>query len=249
MVERLHLYSEGDRPIGEHFVSCSPDGRFVRTLIYTGFVAPRQDLTQLIDHFVPDIESLDGVDKTVCLGAKLVALSQGRYRRKNQIHPGIFASVASRFGTRSKHGVGPVGHKEKLQAAIDEVGFARILCAATTSLAEKLALEIGFIHEQMGLFYRIAGQRVKAIDGLGKDDGYANHVILCPCDPMALCQDITSQTGIPVAIVDINYVGGDILGVSDNSPLNEWEIYHALADNPFGQRKERTPIAIVGRAE
>lgn len=247
MSEGLRTFNSTELPIGQRFVTTSPDGKYVRTLIYTGFIAPNQNLPLLTERFIPRLDHFEGTDKMVCIGSKVISLLQGRYKRVNQIIPGSFARFATRFGTRTIHGNGVAGHPEKLQAAIDDVGLARIVLAAGVSALEKVALHYGIINKRKGLFFLIAGKRVESIDGLIADGGYQNHVILCPNNYNKVSTQLERVTGLPNAVIDINDLGGSVLSISEGSPYTKQEIFSALSDNPFGQDKRRLPLAVIGK--
>ena len=53
--------------------------------------------------------------------------------------------------------------------------------------------------------------------------------------------------GAPVAIVDINDLGANILGFSEKQPSMDW-LAKALGDNPLGQGGESTPMGILRKA-
>lgn len=248
MHETIRVHgTRSEQHLGERTTSISPDGKYLRTLIYTGFIAPNQNPTDIVRRFATPLDDFPGEDKLVCMGAKLISISQGRYRRINEIHSGLFSQIATHFGTRTEHGTGVAGNPAKIQAAIDEVGLARIALASGASAIEKAAYRIGILNKRQGLFFKIAGKDVEVIDGLVVDGGYQNHVILAPINPDETCTRIENDTGIPTAIVDISYIGGSILGLSPFSPYSREELFGILSDNPFGQGKGRTPIAVVGK--
>jgi len=241
---RYSTYSpDGDKSPGKIHTTVSPDGHFVRTTVETGFVFPNQPIELLLQKFIPRIDDFTGDAKIVCLGSKLVSVLQGRYRRATDIHPGRFARSATRFGT----GFGVGGFPEKLQAAIDDAGYPRIIAATTASAMEKTAIKLHMLRNRIGVFYIIAGSRAKAIDGLYGGDGYDKHVLLAPANPQQTCDRLQGAFGFPVAIVDINNLGGDILGLSNTSALSRTDLIQALKDNPAGQEYERTPVTVVGR--
>ena len=53
--------------------------------------------------------------------------------------------------------------------------------------------------------------------------------------------------GHPVAIVDINDLGANILGFSEKEPSMD-QIAKILGDNPLGQSSESTPMGIIRKA-
>ena len=245
-IEQVRVFKTGENNIGHHFFSLSPDGKYTRTLIHTGFIAPNQSPASLIKAFVPSLDGFPGKDKVVCLGSKVTAVLQNRVIRENNIHPSLLCQIATRFGTKTEHGVGVAGHPKKIQVAIDEVGLIRILFALGVSGLEKTVLKLGLIHKRLGLFFVIAGDQVKGIDGLSHDDGYEHHVLRYPNNERFL-SDLLGTIEYPVSLVDINDIGGTVSAITPNCPLTRDEIFTALRDNPFGQHKERTPIAVIGR--
>ena len=53
--------------------------------------------------------------------------------------------------------------------------------------------------------------------------------------------------GHPVAIVDINDLGANILGFSEQHPTLD-QLAKILGDNPLGQSSECTPMGIIRKA-
>ena len=63
----------------------------------------------------------------------------------------------------------------------------------------------------------------------------------------SLAKKLAQVLGHPVAIVDINDLGANILGFSEKEPTMEW-LAKALGDNPLGQSSESTPMGILRKA-
>ena len=72
-------------------------------------------------------------------------------------------------------------------------------------------------------------------------------MVLTPADPMGTAKRLAKALGHPVAIVDINDLGANILGFSEKEPTLEW-LAEALGDNPLGQSSECTPMGILRKA-
>lgn len=248
MVERIKTIRSSRVEIGNRSVSISPNKRFVRTLIHTGFIAPHQNPALLLEGFISEsLDSFSGEDKVACVCHKAAAVLQGRYRRKSTIDPDFFCIFASSFGTcNENNGISIKGCPEKLKIAFEEVGLIRILSAIGASALEKLALKLNILKEKRGLFYALAGEKVTVIDVSSGKDGYNNHLILYP-DVLSFFEQVENAIEYPVALVDINYLGGKVLGRTRTCQIKEEEILLALNDNPFGQGKERTPLAVIGR--
>ena len=72
--------------------------------------------------------------------------------------------------------------------------------------------------------------------------------ILGPLNPDETAADIAAHIGHPVLIVDINDLGGNILGASDAAA--DRDLYaRILKDNPLGQSHEGTPMGIIRKAQ
>jgi len=130
---------------------------------------------------------------------------------------------------------------ETMEMALRECGTIRILFAAAVSAVTKL-------FGRKGDFYRIAGDKARAIDGptSGTIPPYNKAVVLGPERPREVATHLKALLGgIPeVAVVDINDLGGNILG-STLDKAEEKRLVSILKDNPLGQGHQSTPLGIV----
>jgi hypothetical protein len=177
----------------------------------------------------------------VAVSERMVAITQGRSHRMVDIRPSRMARFLVRFVTRPGYGIG-LGTAETMQLAIDEVGAPRILLAAAVS---GLTKPFG-IH---GLFYRIAGPQAAAIDGPTSYTipPYNESATLGPRDPNGAARQLAAALDKPVAVIDANDAGVNVLGASPG--VDRQLIRRLFADNPLGQSREQTPIAIVKRVD
>src|SRR3990172_8161455 len=131
-----------------------------------------------------------------------------------------------------------LGTEEMMQLAISEVGAPRILFAAIVSGVTK---PFG-VH---GLFYRIAGRQAAAIDGPTSYTiaPYNQSATLGPRDPNGVAARLAAELGRPVAVIDANDAGCNVLGAS-RCPDRRW-VPRLFADNPLGQAGEQTPVCVV----
>ena len=133
---------------------------------------------------------------------------------------------------------------ETMEMALRECGTPRILFAAAVSAVTKA-------FGRSGDFYRIAGDRARAIDGptSGTIPPYNSAVVLGPERPRDVAHHLKGllPEGVEVAIVDINDLGGNILG-STLSKAEEKTLLAVLRDNPLGQGHQPTPLGIVRSA-
>jgi hypothetical protein len=125
-----------------------------------------------------------------------------------------------------------------MQLAIDEVGVPRILLAAALSAITK---PFG-VH---GVFYRVAGPQAAAIDGPTSYTipPYNQAATLGPRRPNAVARAIAAALDRPVAIIDANDAGCNVLGRSPG--VDRRFVERLFADNPLGQAREQTPVCVV----
>lgn len=186
----------------------------------------------------------------VVISEKIVAISQGRSYFTWEINPSKAARVLSRFVVRTPHGLG-LGTPWTMQLAIEEAGLPRIVVAAGAGAVGKLV-------RQKGWFYRVAGHRVNAIDGPTEYSAYPSNVSakLPPKDPekvasalrkaIAAALPVTAATHFGgVAVIDSNDLGREVLG--QDTDLADDFFKKLFIDNPFGQGRQQTPIALALR--
>src|SRR5690606_16161423 len=131
---------------------------------------------------------------------KIVAITQGRSYRVAEIRPRRLAYLLSKYVTRTTHGIG-LGMPEPMEMALRECGTPPILFASAVAAVTKA-------FGRKGDFYRIAGDKARAIDGptSGTIPPYNEAVVLGPVDPVGVARRVQSQLGgaLDVAVVDIN---------------------------------------------
>lgn len=214
-------------------------GTFKRLPIRTRVVMPGDDLAAFITEYaVGQVRSGD----TLFVTEKIVAITQGRSYALDEIHPRRLAYFLSKYVTKTSYGIG-LGMPETMEMALRECGTPRILFAAGVSAVTKL-------FGRRGDFYRIAGDKARAIDGptSGTIPPYNKAVVLGPTEPDAVAARLKALLGVDadVAVVDINDIGGNILG-STLDKAGEQQLVRILADNPLGQGHQSTPLGIIRR--
>ena len=175
------------------------------------------------------------------ISEKAVACTQNRAIPMEDIKPRKLAVTLSKYVTKTPAGIG-LGIPETMEMALQECGTLRILFAAFCSV-------IGKLLGKKGWFYMVAGPKARGIDGptAGTIPPYDHYVVLTPADPMGTSKKLSKALGHPVAIVDINDLGANILGFSEKEPSMEL-IAQILGDNPLGQGEECTPMGIIRKA-
>lgn len=216
----------------------SVDGKkYARIPLRTRVVMPEDDLDSIIHEYAADAVQPGDL---LFVTEKIVAITQGRSYRLEEITPRKLALFLSKYVTRTPYGIG-LGMPETMEMALRECGTPRILFAAAVSAVTKA-------FGRRGDFYRIAGDKARAIDGPTKHTipPYNEAVVLGPKDPRGVAQHVKSLIGgtADVAVVDINDIGGNILG-STLDRAGEQTLLKVLGDNPLGQGRESTPLGIV----
>lgn len=226
-----------ETPNEDRALSVSLGGQvFTRHPVRTHLVTASDDAVSVVVRYAAPL----GEDVVlVAVSERMVAITQGRSYPMTQIRPGRLARFLVRYVTRPGYGIG-LGTAETLQLAVDEVGAPRILLAATVSALTK---PFG-IH---GLFYRVAGPQAAAIDGPTSYTipPYNQAATLGPRDPDGAARRICDAIGKPVAIIDANDAGCNVLGRS--AGVDRAWVSRLFADNPLGQAGEQTPICVVRR--
>jgi F420-0:gamma-glutamyl ligase-like protein len=211
------------------------DGKkYARYPIKTHLITPKDNIVDVVEKYAKKYLEKNDI---VFIGEKSVAISQGRVFEIDKVKPGKLAYFLVRFVTKSPYGIG-LGSPQTMQLAIEEVGSLRIIIAA-------LIAGIFKIFGIKGVFYKIAGPQVKAIDGAVDYaiPPYNRHVKKAPLNPNNVAQNISDKIGVKVAIVDACDLGVWIVGKSKG--VDENLIIRALKDNPLGQTNEQTPIGIL----
>lgn len=210
---------------------------YARIPIRTRVVMPGDDLDAFILEYAKDAVQPGDL---LFVTEKIVAITQGRSYKLDSITPRKLALFLSKYVTRTPYGIG-LGMPETMEMALRECGTPRILFAAAVSAVTKA-------FGRKGDFYRIAGDKARAIDGptKGTIPPYNQAVVLGPERPREVAARLKSLLGgdLQVAVVDINDLGGNILG-STMDKDGEKRLVAILKDNPLGQGHESTPLGIV----
>ena len=235
------------------------DGRtYARYPLQTELVAPDTDIpafaTMYVERFFANLPegAFDDVDQWyLFISEKIVAIAQGRSYFIWDIKARPSARLLSRFVKRTPVGIG-LGNPATMELAMREAGELRVIGAAAAGAVGKLL-------KKPGLFYTLAGSSVGAIDGPTEYSAYPSNVSakLPPKDPEVVAQQLSAAVraaDIPAdvlakfrgtVVIDANDIGRDALG--KDTPGSD-ETYEAMfADNPLGQERQLTPLAVVAR--
>jgi hypothetical protein len=210
---------------------------YSRIPIRTRVVMPGDDLDAFVREYATDVVAPGDI---LFITEKIVAITQGRSYPIDEVKPRRLAFFLAKYVTKTPYGIG-LGMPETMEMALRECGTPRILFAAAVAAVTKA-------FGRKGDFYRIAGDKARAIDGptSGTIPPYNKAVVLGPKDPAKVAARMKSLLGgsADVAVVDINDLGGNILG-STLGKDGDRTLVAILKDNPLGQGHQSTPLGIV----
>lgn len=208
---------------------------YMRIPVKTHVIMPEDKLEDVLDKYL--LGKLEEND-VVFVAESVVASMQKRSIKLVDIKPRKLATILSKFVYKNPYGIG-LSMPETMEMALREVGTPRLLLAAAGSAVGKL---LG----KRGWFYNIAGPLAREIDGPTPYTlpPYNEYVVLGPKNPQDVADKAGSHIKADVMIVDINDLGGNILGNSSKTFSSDLAV-KVLKDNPLGQSHEQTPIGII----
>ena len=209
---------------------------YQRIPVKTHFVKVGEDYFSLLEKYVMPVYQEGDI---LVSSEKVLALCQGDVILINELKITPLARLLSKFATKNPAGPA-MDNVYKMQAAIKMAGPLRIICAAMLGALGKL---VG----KKGLFYDIAGNGVRNIDGfcMVAFDYYRDKGVLAPSRPAEVCERINNNLGINCAIVDANDLEIEVLGKNVDMPLTDDLIKNIIQDNPAGQGSELTPFILI----
>lgn len=224
----------------KHPVITLGDRRWIRIPVKTRLILRGSDLLGEIDDGLKEAGQKPMEKDILFVSEKAVGASQGRYfvLGEDDLRVRPLARFLSRFVTKTPAGIG-LGMPETMECALRECGVCRILFASFAGGFTRL-------FGRRGDFYRIAGPCARSIDGptKGTIPPFNNAVSLAPLNPDGVAEEISRRFNCSAAVVDINDLGGNILGAYP-ADTDRQLLEQILADNPLGQGTAGTPVGIV----
>jgi len=199
--------------------------------VRTALVRAGDDLVGIVARAVSGIARPGDV---VAISETAVAIAQGQAIAAELVRPSRLAYVLS----RRAGALATVNQPESLQIVIDRVGTFKVLFACIMHLVGRLA-------GRRGLFYRILGEAITAIDGYtGTLPPFERTIVFAPLSPDAFAQGFADNIGVACAVVDANDLDkAKILGASRG--VNRANVERALRSNPHGNSDEQTPVVVL----
>lgn len=198
----------------------------VRTRILTN----KDSIVDAIKTYAEDITDRD----IICTAESVVAITQGRYVRPEELSPCWQARLMNRFVPAE----GSMASIYGMQAAMEEEGKWRMLFYF-------IIAAFGKLFGKSGIFYAKCCQASLCDDVTGTMPPFDKCIVYGPARTDAVCEEIVKATGAYGAVIaDVNDLKrAAVLGKSKG--LDPKEISRILIDNPFGNASQKTPIVII----
>jgi F420-0:gamma-glutamyl ligase-like protein len=200
--------------------------------VRTHIVTEKDDIVDVIEKYAgPSV----GPGDVVSVAESVVAITQGRFRRPEEMNPGFWSRVLCRFMHRDSSLSSCYG----MQVAMDEGGTLRVIYAFIIGAIAK-------VFGKPGVFYMLAGEQAALIDDVtGTMPPFDKYLVYGPKDPKNVAERIKSRLNCyGAAVADVNDLKrAAVLGVTEG--LEPKELSRILIDNPFGNANEQTPIVII----
>lgn len=200
----------------------------VRTRILTD----KDDIVDIIEQYAGNEV---GPNDVISVAESVVAITQGRIVRPEDLRPGLLARVMCRFVPQK----GSLSSIYGMQAAMNMEGEWRFFFAMIAGLLAKL---VG----KNGVFYDLAGEQAALIDDVtGTMPPFDKHIVFGPADPVGVAEQIRKRLGCYGATVaDVNDLKRSRI-VGTSAGLDPQLLAKTLIDNPFGNASQKTPIVII----
>lgn len=199
--------------------------------VHTRILTNRDNIVDAITEYAGNVITSRDV---VCAAESVVAITQGRYVRPEELSPCWQARLMNRFVPAA----GSMSSIYGMQAAMKEEGKWRMLFWFIIAAFAKLM-------GRNGLFYAKCRQASLADDVTGTMPPFDKCIVYGPADTDAVCEAIVAATGAYGAVIaDVNDLKrAAVLGKSSN--MDPQRIARILIDNPFGNASQKTPVVII----
>lgn len=180
-------------------------------------------------------------DTTLCLSQKFVSICTSQVRHISDVQDTWLARLIVRYVTKNDNGDIGYSHPKKMQVAIEQAGYLRMVAAVVGGGVSK------FVLRRRGDFYRIAGNHIAEIDGFNPDamPPFDQYAMMPHPDPDGVCQELADRFGCAAYMIDGNNINVEVVGRSANLPMSEADAREVMLDNPMGQGDELTPVFLI----
>jgi F420-0:gamma-glutamyl ligase-like protein len=198
----------------------------------TKIVTPQDDLMDVLYIYAaPHLQSGD----TIVISESVVAITQGRLIRPENVHLGWLAHLFSRFIDPD----GSLSSPFAMQVIINEDGSLRVAAAFCAAALSRVLLG------RHGDFYRLAGPQAALIDDItGTMPPFDKYIILGPKEPEKVVSEIKRRFGVEAVIMDANDLGSSRI-LAATPGVHRQQIAALFSENPAGNAYQQTPFVIV----
>lgn len=214
--------------------------QYARYPVETPIVNIGDDLYKFIETYaVPYYQPGD----IFCISSKIISIANKYVVHISEIKISPLAKLIVKFVKKWPNDYG-YSLPQKMQVAINKVGYPRMILALIVGTFMKL---IG----KPGYFYRVAGHNINAIDGFIPTamKPFNEYAFLPPENGDGIADEIAKKFNMDTLIVDGNNIDNNIMGASENVRNNfaKKDLMEILKGNPQGQDDDGniTPIIIV----
>ncbi len=193
------------------------------------------DADDIVDAIAYYVGSQVTADDLVCCAESVVAVTQGRFVRPEEMKISWLAKFLCRFIPD----YGSLATPHGMQALMDVEGEWRVAAALFAGFLGKL---VG----KSGLFYQWGGKEAALIDDVtGTMPPFDKVIVYGPAEPEEVATRIRDHVGaFGGMIADVNDLKRSrVVGVSNG--VNGQLASQLLLDNPFGNASQKTPICII----
>jgi hypothetical protein len=199
--------------------------------IKTRILTDKDDIVDSIEEYAKGVV---GPDDIICSAESVVAITQRRFTRPEELTPSWQARVMRRFVPAE----GSMASLYGMQAAMELEGEWKTLFCFIIGFLAKL---VG----KSGVFYQLCRQASLTDDVTGTMPPFDKCIVYGPADPDGVAEKIKQRMKCYGACVaDVNDLKRSaVLGHSKG--LDPKEIAQILIDNPFGNASQKTPIVVI----
>lgn len=216
--------------------------KYVRLPVTTPIVKIGDSFDDFVEKYVAHVAIPNDI---VCISAKVVSICKAFVVHESEVRISPLARLIVKFVKKWPGDIG-YSHPRKMQVAIMQAGYPRIILALVVGVLMKL---IG----KPGYFYKVAGHNINAIDGFNpvSKPPMNQYAVLPPVNGDEICDELESKYGNPYVILDGNNIDNNVLGMSKGAKLlySVEKFMEIVKGNPQGQEDDGqvTPVLVVRR--
>ena len=198
----------------------------------TRILTDKDDIVDSIERYT---KGKIGENDLLCCAESVVAITQGRFVRPEDLQ----ISRVAQFCCRFIPDYGSLASPHGMQSLMNVEGRGGVAFALVAGV-------LGQIVGQNGLFYKWGGTETAMIDDVtGTMPPFDKCIVYGPGEPNEVVKKIAERLGcFGAMIADVNDLKRSrVVGVTDK--VNGQMAAQLLIDNPFGNASQKTPICII----